>query len=153
MGKSICLCLPLPNLFYPLHCFSSFPCCPGPGPNWPSLSRRHRAWLLTTWTDIALLTSPITFPSSPGPAHSIPYSLYRDSIDIEIPPNGDICSRATFSTGMAGGITFCSISTYLQLTVLVYWQGSFVSNMGSLHTLESLHGLESTKNVIPPPSL
>ena len=62
MGKAVSLCLSSPGFINSLHHLPSLTCCPGP--SWDSLSRRHNAWLLTTWTDIALLT----FPSSPAPA-------------------------------------------------------------------------------------
>ena len=45
-----------------------------PGPSWQSLSIRQSAFARTTVTLIALLISPITLPSCPGPA-SQPWAL------------------------------------------------------------------------------
>ena len=72
VGKVICLCLPHPGLFNSLlHLFSItiYPLLPLPlAPVETVFSKRHNSWLPTTWTGIALLTSPIIFPSSPAPA-------------------------------------------------------------------------------------
>ena len=81
VGKVICLCLPHPGLFNPLlHLFSItiYPLLPLPlAPVETVFSKRHNSWLPTTWTGIALLTSPIIFPSSPAPtAPSLPPLLW-----------------------------------------------------------------------------